>query len=293
MPTTEDQFPEIENIDITLNGVVKLLKDLNPTKSPGPDNLGPKVLKELADEVGPLLLLIYRKSLQTSEVPEDWRKANVTPVFKKGQRFQAENYRPISLTSVCCKIMEHIVASKIMNHGEDNNILYPLQHGFRRSRSCETQLIEFIDDLTSNLDKGQRVDILVMDFAKAFDKVCHSLLIPKLQHYGIRGKINSWIEGWLSNRTQSVVIDGERSEPVSLESGGSQGSVLEPGLFLYYINDLPEGVNSTVRLFADDTIAYLVIVKPHDAEKVHADLATMIVWEVLWKIIIWKAQGVP
>ena len=132
MPTTEDQFHEIENIDITLNGVVKLLKDLNPTKSPRPDNLGPKVLKELADEIGPLPLLIYRKSLQTSEVPEDWRKENVTSVFKKGQRFQAENYRPMSLTSVCCKIMEHIVASKIMNHGENNNILYPLQHGFRR-----------------------------------------------------------------------------------------------------------------------------------------------------------------
>ena len=123
-----------------------------------------------------------------------------------------------------------------------------------------------------------------MDFAKAFDKVCHSLLIHKLQHYGIRGKIISWIEGWLSNRTQSVVIDGERCEPVSVESGVLQGSVLGPGLFLYYINDLPEGLNSIVRLFADDTIAYLVIVKPHDAEKVQADLTTMGVWEVLWKM---------
>ena len=114
--------------------------------------------------------------------------------------------------------MEHIVASKIMNHGEDNSILYPLQHGFRRSISYESQLIEFIDDLTSNIDKGhflgQQVDILVMDFAKAFDKVCHSLLIHTLQHYGIRGKINSWVESWLANRTQSVVIGGKRSEPV-------------------------------------------------------------------------------
>ena len=152
MPMTEDQFPVIQNIDITLNRVVKLLRDLNPKKKkPEPDNLGPKVLKELADEVGPLLLLIYRKSLQTSEVPEDWCKANVTTVYKKGQHYQVENYRPISLTSVCRKVMEHIVTSSIMNHGEDNNILYPLQHGFRRSRSCETQLILFVDDLTSNL----------------------------------------------------------------------------------------------------------------------------------------------
>ena len=138
MRTTETQFPVIEDIDITLNKIVKLLKDPNQTKSPGPDNISPKVLKEIANEVRPLLLLIYRKSLQTSEVPEDWRKANVTPVFKTGQRYQAENYRPISLTSVCCEIMKHIVASTIVNHGEDSNILCPLQHGFRRSRSCET-----------------------------------------------------------------------------------------------------------------------------------------------------------
>ena len=171
-----------------------------------------------------------------------------------------------------------------MNHGEDNNILYPLQHGFRRSRSCETQLIEFIDDLASNLDEGQQVDVLVMDFAKAFDKVCHSLLVHKLHHYGIRGKINSWIKNWLSDRTQSVVIDGECSEPVSVESGVPQGSVLGPGLFLYYINDLPEGLNSIVRLFADDTIAYLVIVNLQDTQKVQADLTNMGVWEALWKM---------
>ena len=196
MQTTGDQFPVMEDIDITLNGVIKLLKDLNPTKSPGPDNLGPKVLKALADEVASLLLLIYKKSLETGEVPEDWRKANVTPAFKKGQRYQAENYRPISLTSICCKTMEHIVTSSSMNHGEVNNILYPLQHGFRRGRSCETQLLEFVDDLSSNLQDGQQVDVLVMDFAKAFDIVCHGLLIYKLHNYGIQGKVNQWIENW-------------------------------------------------------------------------------------------------
>ena len=127
-------------------------------------------------------------------------------------------------------------------------------------------------------------NILVMDFAKAFDKVCHSLLIHKLHHYGIRGKINILIKSWLANRTQTVVIDGEHSESVSIESGVLQGSVLGPGLFLYYINDLPEGLNSIVRLFADDIIAYLVIVNPQDAEKVQDDLTTMGFWEVLWKM---------
>ncbi|MCG8047766.1 MAG: reverse transcriptase family protein, partial [Candidatus Thiodiazotropha endolucinida] len=284
MPPGEDQFPVMEELNITINGIVKLLKDLNPYKSPGPDNIGPRVLKELADDVAPLLLLIYRKSLDTGEVPDDWRSANVTPVYKKGQKYLPENYRPISLTSICCKIMEHIIASKIMTHGEDNNILYPLQHGFRRGRSCETQLIEFVDDLSTNLEDGQQTDVLVMDFAKAFDKVCHSLLIHKLHHYGIQGKVNRWIQSWLTNRRQVVVVEGESSGSVSVESGVPQGSVLGPGLFLYYINDLPSRLHSTTRLFADDTIAYLVIVTPEDARLLQEDLVSLEEWERQWKM---------
>ena len=131
--------------------------------------------------------------------------------------------------------MEHILASKIMKHGEENNILYPLQHGFRKGHSCETQLIEFVDDISKNLQEGQQTDILILDFAKAFDKVNHSLLIHKLQHYGIIGKSVRWIQNWLANRKQSVVIDGSTSDAVSVDSGVLQGSVLGPGLFLYYI----------------------------------------------------------
>ena len=123
--------------------ITKLLKDLKPNKSPGPDNLGPRLLKEQAEDIAPVLLMIFRKSLAAGEVPDDWRTANVTLAFKKGQKYQAKNYRPISLTSVCCKIMEHVIASQLMNHGEKNNILYPLQHGFRRGRSYETQLTTY------------------------------------------------------------------------------------------------------------------------------------------------------
>ena len=143
------------------------------------------MLKDLADDIAPILMLIFRRSLASGEVPADWRTANVAPVFKKGQKYLAENYRPISMTSVCCKIMEHILASNIMSHGEHNSILYPPQHGFRKGRSCETQLIELMDDLTSNLEDGHQTDILIMDLAKAFDKPDHSLLIHKLHQNGI------------------------------------------------------------------------------------------------------------
>ena len=146
-----------------------------------------------------------------------------------------------------------------MKHAEQNNILYPLQHGFRSKRSCETQLLECVDDLTRNLENGKQTDLLILDFSKAFDKVSHSLLLHKLHHYGIRGDTNAWIKAFLTDRTQVVVVEGENSDPGKVESGVPQGSVLGPSLFLFYINDLPENLHSTVRLFADDTIAYLTV----------------------------------
>ena len=153
MPTKENQYPVLDDTNITLKGIIKLLRELNPNKSPGP-----RILKELAEEIATSLLMIFRKSVETGEVPDDWRTANVTPVYKKWQKYLAKNYRPISLTSLCCKIMEHIIASQIMNHGESNNILYLLQHGFRRGRSCQTQLILFMDDLSSSRQEGKQVD---------------------------------------------------------------------------------------------------------------------------------------
>ena len=144
--------------------------------------------------------------------------------------------------------MEHIIASHIMNHGEEHDILYQLQHGFRKNRSCETQLLEFTDDVSKNLEEGKQTDVLVMDFAKAFDKVCHNLLLHKLDHYGIQEKTNRWIQAFLSGRSQVVATEGFMSDSVSVQSGVPQGSVLGPSLFLYYMNDIDEELKSTVRL---------------------------------------------
>ena len=278
-------FPTAPDLIISENGILKLLQKLNPNKAAGPDNIRPKVLKELATNIAPILHIIFGVSLDTGVVPRDWRCANVSPVYKKGEKYIAENYRPISLTCICCKLMEHIVTSHIMNHADKNSILYPLQHGFRSQRSCETQLVEFVEDITQNMAAGKQTDILIMDFSKAFDKVCHSLLVHKLRHYGIKGKVNQWIGNFLSGRSQQVVLSGEKSPYISVESGVPQGSVLGPALFLYYINDMPEGIKSTVRLFADDTIVYLTIASDKDSTDLQEDLDRLAKWETVWKML--------
>ena len=161
-------FPDMPDIQITEPGVLKLLLNLKPHKAQGPDNISPKILKELAVEISPSLTLIFKKSYDTGVVPNDWKAANVSPVFKKGEKYKASNYRPISLTCIASKLMEHIVTSNIMSHSNSNNILYPLQHGFRSKLSCETQLIEFVNDIATNMQKGAQTDVIVMDFSKAF-----------------------------------------------------------------------------------------------------------------------------
>ena len=129
-------YSKLSKIHISEEGVRKLLKGLNPNKACGPDGISPRVLKELADEVAPILTLLFRTSMDTGTVPEDWRSANITPVFKKGEYYDPANYRPVSLTSIPCKIMEHVIVSSLMDHLEKNNILLPRQHGFRRNILC-------------------------------------------------------------------------------------------------------------------------------------------------------------
>ena len=187
---TDRPYPDIDELRITSDGVQKLLENLNPNKSMGPDQIHPRVLKQLATVVAPTLTVIFNKSLHAGEVPEDWRKANVAPIFKKGERYNAENYRPISRTCIASKIIEHIVTKHIMKHLECNNILYKLQHGFRAKRSTETQLLTFVQDLYKNLRDSKQTDVIVMDFVKAFEKVPHKKLIRKLREYDINSSIN-------------------------------------------------------------------------------------------------------
>ena len=246
-------------------------ENLKPEKASSPDNISPRVLKELADTVADPLTRIFRRSLSEGSVPADWKHANVSPIYKKGQKYDPANYRPISLTCIASKVMEH-VRSSLMKHASQNNIFYALQHGFRDRRSCETQLLEFVQDIVTNMQDGLPTDVCVLDFSKAFDKVGHQRLVEKMKWYGIQGNVNHWIADFLKNRTQSVIIEGVSSSKVPVISGVPQGSVLVPCLFLYHINNIAEQLTSTTRLFADDTMIYMAVKGENDAKLLQADL---------------------
>ena len=228
--------------------------------------------------------IIFTKSLETGKLPSKWLDANISPVYKKGDRSLPSNYRPISLTCVLCKVMEHIVTSQLVKHFNNHNILYELQHGFREKRSCETQLIMLTHELLQNMQKGKQTDLILLDFSKAFDKVSHEKLIYKLHNYGVKGKTLTWIKSFLDNRSQTVVVDGKQSRTAPVTSGVPQGSVLGPILFLAYINDLPDNITSQVRLFADDTVVYAAISRMDDSLALQRDLDTLQTWENKWDI---------
>ena len=190
------------------------------------------------------------QSLNSGDLPADWTLTNVAPIFKQDSKLQAVNYRPVSLTCITCKLFEHIVCKHILGHLEEHGIQTDLQHGFRKGRSCETQLITTFHDIASACNKkGSQIDIGVLDFSKAFDTVPNDGLLSKLKHYGIDDKIWTWISNFLKQR---VVVDGIQSDLVTVDSGVSQGTVLGPILFLLHINDLPSVISSKVSLFADD-----------------------------------------
>ena len=206
-------------VDITvyLKGIANLLGGLNIHKAPGLDGLNARVLKECSNEISPILALIFNESLALGDVPDEWGQASVSAVFKKGEKYDAANYRPVSLTCICCKTLEHILVSNINKHLALDSILADCQHGFRNQRSCETQLVQFVHDIISNLNvtvnRGHKqTDLIIMDFAKAIDKMPHRRLLHKLDYYGIRGSTHKWINSWLSRHTQQVVLDGHASD---------------------------------------------------------------------------------
>ena len=201
---------------IVSNDVLTAVQNIKPNKAAGGDGIGSTLIKEIADSIVKPLVLIFNESLKHGDIPQDWRDANVTAIFFKGSRMMAGNYRPVSLTSHICKIMERIIKNKLEIYLERWGLLGESQHGFRNKKSCLTNLLEFKESTASMLDVGTPVDVIFLDFQKAFDKVPHGRLLVKLRDHGIDGKVLEWIKQWLTGRWQQVVVlmesihDGKR-----------------------------------------------------------------------------------
>ena len=290
LPVPETKFngsegEKLGQLVVTPEVVASKINNMKENKSPGVDGISPKILKEIVEQISMPLAHVFNMSLQEGIVPLEWKEANIIPLFKKGSRNKSVNYRPVSLTSVICKLLETIIRDHMMDFLLKHRLINHSQHGFLKARSCLTNLLCFFEEITKWVDEGSPVDIIYLDFQKAFDKVPHQRLILKLKSHGMGNSIINWIEQWLTDRRQRVVVDGEVSSWKSVLSGVPQGSVLGPILFLVYIDDLEEGVTGNILKFADDTKLFRKTKEIGDKQKLQDDIDKLVRWSEKWQML--------
>jgi hypothetical protein len=265
-----------------LNAIQRMKKSVSRT----PDSLPSFYIHKTASQLVKPLYIIFNHSINTGSIPELWKKAIVIPIYKKGKRNLATNYRPISLTSVICRLLERIIHTRIHQHLLENHIISPAQHGFVQRRSTQTQQITFLNKLTTFHDNKTQVEIIYLDFSKAFDKVSHSKLLHVLSHLKLHHCLITWITNYLTGRTQLTMVDSSYSDISPVPSGVPQGSVLGPLLFIIYLQDLINKINmycknTTVYAFADDI--KLLSTDPSDLQRA---LHIVDSWTANWQLLL-------
>ena len=286
--TTNDNT-YLKEIQLTELTVSLALQNLSSSYAICPDGLPTVFYKELRMSLCKPLTKLFQMSFTQSKIPRAWKIANVSPIPKKGASSSASDYRPISLTCTPCRIMEFIIRNQLTSFLDSLSVINANQHGFVRSKSTVTQLLECLNDWTSAIEQRQLVDIIYLDFAKAFDTVCHRKLLTKLKAIGIDGKLLSWLESFLSDRSQVVIVNNTYSSPAAVISGVPQGSVLGPTLFLIYINDiqnnLPPGIR--IKLFADDCKLYIIFTTDQATDQtnnLNLALDRILSWTKNWQL---------
>ena len=245
--------PEIEGSFFDYTDVPLAIEVIPSGASPGPDGVPPSILKRAKVNIARMLEIIFKSSLEDGEIPEILKLAFVTPVHKGGSRALPVQYRPISLTSHVIKTLERVLRKSLVGFLEWQGKMDPNQHGSRSKRSCLSQLLEHQEEILRILETGENIDVIYLDFLKAFDKVDIGILLRKAKGLGITGKLGRWINSFLTGRQQVVLVNGKKSQVSDVISGVPQGTVLGPILFLIYISDISEGVKSNIKVYVDDT----------------------------------------
>ena len=253
----------------------------------GRDAIHPRLLRECSRELSIPFSLLFTKSMSEGTLPDEWKATNIAPIYKKGPRNCAANYRPINLASVPAKIMESIIKDAVLDHLRSNDLIRSSQHGFLPGRSCTTNLVEYLNVITKALDKGASYDVILTDFQKAFDKVPFDGMLMKVKAHGIDGQLLKWLEDWTRNRRQRVVLNGVESSWADVLSSVVQGSVLGPILFLIFINDLDLTINAAAEKiftskFADDTKIGREITDANDSIKLQNGINNLVKWCEDW-----------
>ena len=281
---------ELSEIIVTEQDLKDQFSLLNTNKPAGPDGILPKVIKNLSSSLIYPLKMLFNRTLTKGEIPDILKTACVNALYKgKGEISDLNNYRPIAITSVFIKMLERIIFKYTYNYIMKYQLLSENQSGFQPRDSTVNQLVDIFNTISSNLDKGNDLRFVFCDISKAFDRVWHLGLLYKLRKFGIKGKLLEWFKAYLSDRKQSVVIDGYQSNTKLINAGVPQGSVLGPFLFLLFINDITDNITSNIKLFADDTSLYIVIDSENDIEAaaniLNDDLSSISSWANLWQIL--------
>ncbi len=275
-----------DDVDLSVVAIESVLSGVGDTHSSGPDGFSAFLLKRLRNSISLPLSLIFNLSYESGIVPTIWKNAIVCPVYKGvGSRTCTENYRPISLTSVCCKIMESLVSKALLSHMKANNFLTVAQHGFLSKSSTLTAQLSCYNVWNRALDNWEWIDVISLDYSKAFDTVSHNKLLYKFQQYEFSEKMCTWMKSFLQNRKQCVKVGDVLSTWSDVVSGVPQGSVCGPNLYNLYVNDMPSVIKySAVVMYADDARMYISSSVENAHEKLGADLASVSDWASAWQL---------
>ena len=275
----------LRTINFTADNADKIIENFNPNKAHGHSNISIRMLKICGDTICKALELIFKQVLTNGVFPSEWKEGNIAPCYKKGEKQNLQNYRPVSLLPIYRKFFERLIFNEMCRFFLANNLLAPNQSGFKPGDSCINQLLSIAHEICSYFDDGFEIRSFFLDISKAFDKVWHKAIIFKLQQNGISDDLPNILSDFLRNRKQRVTLNGQSFSWTNVNAGIPQGYILGPLFFVIYINDLPDGLSSNAKLFANDTSLFSVV---HDintsAIELNSDLKKINDWAFQWQM---------